>query len=115
MRYLGTTVDYGIWLTVNTDTKVVGFSNTDWAECVDDRKSTSGGLFFVGSNLVASHNKKQTSTSLSIVEVEYIAAGRCCTQLLCMKHMLFDYGIEQESMTVFCDNKSIIDISKNPV
>ena len=53
--------------------------------------------------------------SLSTVEAEYIAAGSCCSQLLWMKKVLTDYGISQDTMVVYCDNSSAIDISKNPV
>lgn len=53
--------------------------------------------------------------SLSTAEAEYIAAGSCCTQLLWMKKLLHDYGIPQETMCVFCDNTSAINLSKNPV
>ncbi|CAL2274714.1 unnamed protein product [Prunus armeniaca] len=53
--------------------------------CSDDRKSTSGGVFYVGNNLVALHSKKQNSVSLSTTEAEYVAAGSCCTQLIWMR------------------------------
>ena len=60
-------------------------------------------------------SKKQNSMSLSTVEVEYIVAGSCCTQLLWMKKLLHDYGIPQDTMCVFCDNTSAINLSKNSV
>ena len=104
LKYVGGTVDYGIWMSKDTNTAIVGFLDADWAGCVDDRKSTSGGCFFVGNNLMAWHSKKQTSTSLSTAEAEYIAAGSCCTQLLWMKQMMQDYGIKPDTMSVFCDN-----------
>ncbi|TYK07189.1 putative mitochondrial protein [Cucumis melo var. makuwa] len=47
---------------------------SDWAGCTDDRKSTSGGCFFLGNNVTACFSKKQNSVSLSTAEVEYIAA-----------------------------------------
>lgn len=50
-----------------------------------------------------------------VAEVEYIAAGSGCTQLLWMKQMLKDYELSQGMMILFVDNKSMIDISKNPV
>ena len=53
--------------------------------------------------------------SLSTAEVEYIAAGSCCSQLFWMKMVLTGYGISQDTMVVYCDNSSAIDISKNPV
>ena len=32
-----------------------------------------------------------------------------------MKKLLHDYGIPQETISVFCDNTSTINLSKNPV
>ena len=93
LKYVSGTTDFGIWLSRDTNINVVGFSDADWVGCVDDRKSTSGGCFFIGNNLVAWHSKKQTSTSLSIAEAEYIAIGSCCTQLLWMKQMLSDWKL----------------------
>ena len=59
-------------------------------------------------------SKKKNSVSLSTVEAEYIAVGSC-SQLLWMKKLLSDYGISQDTMVVYCDNSSAIDISKNSV
>ena len=58
-------------------------------------------------------SKKQNSVSLSTAETEYIAVESCCSQLLWMKKVLTDYGISQDTMVVYCDNSSAIDISKN--
>ena len=60
-------------------------------------------------------SKKQNSISLSTAETEDIAAGSCCTQLLWMQKLLLDYGICEEQLTIYCDNTSAINISKNPV
>ena len=60
-------------------------------------------------------SKKQNSVSLSTAEAEYIAIGSCCTQLLWMKKLFHDYGISQDTMCIFCDNTSAINLSKNPV
>ena len=88
--------------------------DANWAGCVDDRKSTSGGCFYLGKNLVLWMSKQENSVSLSTTKVEYIAVGSCCAQLLWMKKLLHDYGISQDTMCVFCDN-SAINLSKNPV
>ncbi|BBN67220.1 transposable element gene [Prunus dulcis] len=76
-------------------TTTFGYSDADWAGSIDDRKSTTGGCFYIGNNLVSWFSKKQNCVSLSTAEAEYIAAGSCCTQLLWMKQMLNDYGIHQ--------------------
>ena len=51
--------------------------DSNWIGNVDDRKSTTGGCFYVGANLVTWMSKKKNYVSLSTVEVEYIAAGSC--------------------------------------
>ena len=48
-------------------------------------KSTSGGCFFLGNNLVSWFSKKQNCVSLSTAEAEYIASGSSCSQLVWMK------------------------------
>ncbi|KAK0588363.1 hypothetical protein LWI29_000056 [Acer saccharum] len=115
IRYVNGTSNYGIWYSFDTNASLVGFSDADWAGNCDDRKSTSGGCFFLGNNLVSWFCKKQNSISLSTAEAEYIAAGSGCTQLMWMKQMLVDYGFNQGTLTLFCDNMSAINISKNPV
>ena len=109
------TSNYGIWYSFDTNASLVGFSDADCAGNCDDRKSTSGGCFFLGNNLVSWFCKKQNSISLSTAEAEYIAAGSGCTQLLWMKQMLVDYRFNQGTLTLFCDNMSAINISKNPI
>ena len=92
------------------------FTDVDWAGCVDDRKSTSGAVFYLGGCLVSWSSKKQSAVSLSIAKVEYIAAENCCTQILWMKHMLADIHIHYDApIPIFCDNTSAISISKNTV
>lgn len=115
IRYVNNTLLYGIWYTRETNLVVARYSNADWAGNADDRKSTFGGCFYVGNNLVAWMSKKQASISLSTTEAEYIAVGSCCTQLLWMMTSLGDYGFFQDTMIINCDNTSAINFSKNPV
>ena len=60
-------------------------------------------------------SKKQNSMSLLTVEAEYIAVGICYAKLLWMKKFLHDYGISWDTMCVFYDNTSAINLSKNPI
>ncbi|XP_031101945.1 secreted RxLR effector protein 161-like [Ipomoea triloba] len=95
IKYVKGTLELGIWYSSESSTQLVGFTDADWAGNIDDRKSTSGGCFYLGSNLVSWLSKKQNSISLSTAEAEYIAVGSSCAQLIWMKQMLADYGIAQ--------------------
>ena len=112
IRFVRGIVNYGIWYTNDNNYSLVGFNDADWAGNADDRKSTTGGCFYLGNNLVTWHSKKHNLISLFTTEAKYIAAGNCCTQLLWMKQILADYGMVQDTLTVFCDNTSAINISR---
>ncbi|XP_065632028.1 secreted RxLR effector protein 161-like [Quercus suber] len=115
IKYVKAIADFGVWYSKDTNYALAGYSNANWAGNANDRKSTSGGCFYVGNNLVFWISKKQNSISLSTAKAEYIAAGSCCTQLLWMQKLLLDYGILQEHLTIYCDNTSAINISINLV
>ena len=98
-----------------TNSFLVGYYDAGWAGCSDDRKNTLEWCFFLGNNLISWFNKKQNSISLSKSEVEYIVVGSARSQLIWMKQMLCEYGISQDTMILYCDSISVIDISMNLV
>ena len=78
--YINGMSDYGIWYSRDSNECLAGYSNADWAGCIDDRKSTSGGCFYLGNNLVSWMSRKENSVSLSTAKAEYIAMASCCAQ-----------------------------------
>ncbi|XP_010468517.1 PREDICTED: uncharacterized protein LOC104748602 [Camelina sativa] len=68
IKYVKGTVDFGIWYSKGSNKGLVGYCDADYAGSVTDRKSTSGGCFFLGNNLIAWLSKKQNSVSLSTAE-----------------------------------------------
>ncbi|GJS50749.1 retrovirus-related pol polyprotein from transposon TNT 1-94 [Tanacetum coccineum] len=58
------------------------------AGCQDTQRSTSGSAQFLGDKLVSWSSKKQTSTSISSTEAEYIAMSGCCAQILWMREQV---------------------------
>jgi hypothetical protein len=113
MKYIKGTCEYGILYTHDTNSILVGYCDADWAGNADDIKNTLGGCFFLENNLISWFSKRQNNVSLSTAEAEYIATCSSYTQLLpWMKHMLKEYGVKQDVMTLYCDNLSAINISK---
>ena len=53
IKYVKTTADFGMWYSKDTNDVLASYSDADWAGNADDRKSTSGGCFYVGNNLVS--------------------------------------------------------------
>ena len=110
IKYVSSTVDYGICYSFDSNPNLIIFYNANWADNAKDRKSTLGGCFFLKNNVVSQFNEKQIYISLSIVEAEYIVAGSCCTQLLWMKQMLKAYSDLQGVQTLCYDNIRAINI-----
>jgi len=75
LKYINGTTDYGILYSHSDNSRLIGYCDVDWTGSADDRKSTSGGCFFLGNNLVSWFSKKQNSLSLSTAEAEYIVVG----------------------------------------
>jgi hypothetical protein len=82
MRYLILTPHIGLWYPKGEHFELIGYSDADYVGCKMDRKSTSKTSQFLGRSLVRWSSKKQNSDALSMAEVEYVAAGSCCAQLL---------------------------------
>ena len=53
IKYVITTTDFGVWYSKDTNDVLAGYSDANWSGNADDRKSTSGGCFYVGNNLVS--------------------------------------------------------------
>ncbi|KAL5827279.1 hypothetical protein ACOSQ3_019113 [Xanthoceras sorbifolium] len=53
LRYVAGTINYGIWYTQVTDFKLFGFTDSDWAGSLDDKKSTSANIFSLGSGAIS--------------------------------------------------------------
>ena len=71
LRYLQGTKD--LMLTYwRTDTlEVVGFIDSDYVGCVDDKKSTYGYIFMMAKGVVSWKSVKHTLTTSSTMEAEY--------------------------------------------
>nr|GEZ97952.1 hypothetical protein [Tanacetum cinerariifolium] len=64
------------------------FSDVDHAGCIDTRKSTSGGIQFLGDKLVSWMSKKQNCTAMSSAEAEYVTLSASCAQVMWMRTQL---------------------------
>jgi hypothetical protein len=74
-KYLKGTMTYGLWYPRNHNFQLIAYSDVYWENCLDERKSTSGGAFFLGDLLVAWLSNKKGSISLSNIEAEYITTA----------------------------------------
>ncbi|GKC26365.1 hypothetical protein Tco_1033659 [Tanacetum coccineum] len=76
--YLRQSINKGLWYSKDYGFELIAYSDADLAGCLDDYKSTYGGLQFLGDKLVRWSSKKQDCTSMSTMEAEYISLSACC-------------------------------------
>ena len=116
LRYIKGTINFGLYYSTSNDYKLVGYSDSDWGGDVDDRKSTSGFVFYIGDTAFTWMSKKQPIVTLSTCEAEYVAATSCVCHAIWLRNLLKELSLPQEEPTkIFVDNKSAIALAKNPV
>ncbi|GKD76189.1 retrovirus-related pol polyprotein from transposon TNT 1-94 [Tanacetum coccineum] len=80
------TINLGLWYPKDSGFDLPAYSDADHAECHLDQKKS-----------------------------EYVAVSGCCAQVLWMRTQLTDYGFFYDKVPIYCDSKSAIAISCNPV
>ena len=116
LRYLRGTADFSIVYRKGNEGHLKAFADSGYAGDADDRKSTSGYVFMIGTGVVSWSSKKQPVVTLSTTEAEFIAAASCACQGVWLRRILEKLGHDQSQSTViYCDNSSAIKLSRNPV
>nr|GEY01443.1 hypothetical protein [Tanacetum cinerariifolium] len=83
---------------------LTAFLDADHVGCIDSRKSTSGGIQFLGDKLVSWMSKKHNCTAMSSAEAEYMALSASCAQVMWMRTQLQDYGFNYNKILLYCDS-----------
>ncbi|GJT42400.1 hypothetical protein Tco_0951115 [Tanacetum coccineum] len=114
-RYIRGTMHLGLWYPKGTRIETIVYADSDHTSDYVDRKSTSGVCTFMGYFLTSWFAKKQITLAISTTKAEYVSIGKVCQQALWMKQALIDYDIRLDDVLIMCDNKGVIDLSRNPV
>ena len=114
--YIKCTTDFGLLYSFSNYYKLVGYNDSDRGGDVDDRKSTTEFVFFMGDTVFTWMSKKQPIITLSTCETEYVAATSSVCHAIWLRNLLKELGLTQVAPTKICvNNKSAIALSKNPI
>jgi len=117
LRYLKGTIDYHITYRKQNNA-LCSYVDSDWAGDIDDRKSCLGSVFTLANGPISWESRKQKSVALSTMESEYMALSDACKEAIYLRRLLSCMGFTNlinSATTVFCDNQSAIQLSKNNV
>jgi hypothetical protein len=114
-RYLKGTISLSLHYKT-TEEMMFGYSDADWANDLDDRRSTSGNVFIMSGGAVSWLSQKQTTVALSTAEAEYMALGLAVQEAIWLRRLLRDLNVATTEPTrIHEDNQGAIAMTKNPV
>ena len=115
LRYLRGTKDYALCYDGDSNSGLIAYSDSDWAEDHDDRHSTSGFVFLMANCVVSWVSRRQPTVSLSSTEAEYKAASDACRQMAWLRNFGQELGDNMTAPTPLClDNQGSIFLAVNP-
>jgi len=118
LKYIKGTLEVGITYNGNCDEKnrLVAFSDSDYASCVNTRKSTSGVILIINGGPVVWSSRKQSVVATSTTDAEYIAMCEAAKEVVWTRRLLDELRIYQGQATViYCDNAAAKLLVENPV
>ena len=98
--------------------RMIGLSDSDWAGDADTRRSTTGWMVFIGDSLINWVSQLQSFVTQSSMEAETVAANKLLNELLLMQNMFIEAGLLPESHSgtpIMIDNQAAIQAAFNPV
>jgi hypothetical protein len=115
LRYLKGTLDCSLHLYSSSPHTLVA-ACSDWARCLDTKRSTSGLCMFLGENLIAWSSRCQTTISHISAEAEYRVVAFAVTESWWVRQLLQELQCPVQSATIiYYDNVSDVYLSANPV
>lgn len=117
LRYLKGTMNLGLVYRKSVEHdkfRVCGYTDADWANGAD-RKSYTGFMFKLGSNVISWGCYKQSCIALSSTEAEYIALSEAAKEAVYVRAILGELTGQSESVTLYSDNQSAAKLATNPV
>ncbi|RVW65725.1 Retrovirus-related Pol polyprotein from transposon RE1 [Vitis vinifera] len=116
LRYLRGTMQDGLLFSPSSNLTIEGFTDADWGAHLDDRRSSSGYLVYLGGNLVSWSSTKQKVVSRSSAESEYRGLVFATVEIIWMQALLQELCVPIPAIPLlWYDNISAYHMAKNPV
>ena len=115
--YVCNTPLFGLFIKVGQQFKLSVYVDSDHGGNIDDRKSISGYIIYLGCTPIIWRSKQQKGKPAeSSCEAEYIALSACINEVVWIIAFLTELGFNLPTpVPVYCDNKSATDLAHNPV
>ncbi|KAJ4774690.1 Gag/pol [Rhynchospora pubera] len=116
LRYLKGSADHGLLLKPSGSPLLHAYTDSDWAGCPDDRRSTSAFCIYLGPNLISWSSKKQPTVSKSSTEAEYRSLALAGAELAWVQYILKELHITlSQPPVLWCNNIGATYLASNPM
>lgn len=116
LRYVKGTIHFRLTFSPRPDHGIIGYTDADWARCIETRRSTYGYAIFLGVNLVSWSAKKQPTVSRSNCESEFHFLANAASEVVWLSNLLRELRVlPSPCPLLLSDNKSVIFLSQNSV
>ena len=92
---------------------IEGFSDSDWAGCVDTQRSTSGFVWIMSGGAICWRSKLQAIVTLSSMEAEYVGATPAVQEVVWLRDLLQELGVADATPSLLnMDNHGAVSLTR---
>ncbi|CAH9103289.1 unnamed protein product [Cuscuta europaea] len=116
LRYLQGTKEYKLTYQRSINLEVVGYCDSDFAKCKDDRKSTSGYIFLLSGGPISWKSHKQRLTTTSTMMAEYVTVYNVTCHGMLLRNLIKGFKVVNfvsRPLRIYCDNSAAVSFSNN--
>ncbi|KAL6310878.1 hypothetical protein AAG906_018026 [Vitis piasezkii] len=107
MGYLQMTKDYMLMYRQTDNLEVIGYSNLDYAGCIDSQKSTLGYVFMLASGIVSWRSAKQNLIATFTMEAKFVSCFEATSHGVWLKSFISGLRVVDSisrPLKIYCDN-----------
>ena len=97
---VGRIVGYSRGIGMKPTGSIEGFCDSDWAGCVDMRRSTSGFVWMMGGGAICWRSKLQLIVALSLTEAEHVGTTPVVQEIIWLRDLLWELNVIDGSPSV---------------
>ena len=116
LRYLQGTKHYSLVYRKGIEGEpFITYGDADLGGNADSGKSTTGYIVMMSGADISWQSKLQSIVAKSTTEAEFVAASTTGNEIMWLRNVLKELGFEvKQSCSLFMDNKSAVQVAKNP-
>ena len=104
-----------MYTTSGNQSRLIAYSDTDWAGDVETSRSTTGYAICLANRIVSWLSRKQWRVRLSSTEAEYCGMTECAKQIQWICNLFGEISIPISHIPLCIDNQSVIFLASNSI